>query len=200
MRSFLPAPEGGRAGRKRKRGWLVHYRRGGWGGLKVKPLVFRRPPQSCRTRSAATLLAVDGRPATARENRCPGIMLQKTSTTQFLDGKRFHGGLRTNRGTQMNHAFVKRSAGNPNAMPCLDIRAPMPARHSFIIQVHNAVIIDKIHARAKLFMPAQKSRKVQKVVRVRAIQKVLVRRRVNAAGCAGRTLLGHQTRRVKLWI
>jgi hypothetical protein len=41
----------------------------------------------------------------------------------------------------------------------------MPARHSFIIQVHNAVIIDKIHARAKLFMPAQKSRKVQKVGR-----------------------------------
>ncbi|MGC2224521.1 MAG: hypothetical protein WA624_20305, partial [Methylocella sp.] len=73
-------------------------------------------------------------------------------------------------------------------------------RHSFIIQVHNAVIIDKFHARARLFMPAQKSRKVQQVIRVRAMQKVLVPRRVNAAGCAGRTLLGHQTRRVKLWI
>ena len=37
MWSFLQAPEGRRAGRKWKRGWLARYRRGGWGGLKAKP-------------------------------------------------------------------------------------------------------------------------------------------------------------------
>ncbi|MDQ6703613.1 MAG: hypothetical protein M3Z96_11200, partial [Pseudomonadota bacterium] len=70
-------------------------------------------------------------------------------------------------------------------MPNLDMRAPM--HHAFAppYYVHNAVIFDNIHAREiyardKLSMPSRNSRKVQQVVRIRAMQAFLVRRWVNA--------------------
>ncbi len=127
-------PEEGRPGRKRKRGFLARYRRGGLCGLKAKPLFCRRRSLRPRTGTAngeqqhlpqrmsdpPRLAKIGSRNNAARDWR------HAVSRRQALPWR-----APINHGTQENHALCQSlSAVNPNTMPCLDMRAPMHPRLS----------------------------------------------------------------------
>jgi hypothetical protein len=75
-----------------------------------------------------------GNPPRHAKTGHPGTMLLKTGDTRPLDGKRYHGGLRIDHGTQKNHALCQSlSAVNPNAMACLDLT--LPCTHAFPLRL-----------------------------------------------------------------